>query len=108
MYCGTLHGYVKQSFYFVSSNYNFCFSFSFATCVTMKLTTSLTLNYTIEAETFQTGRKFSRVWFGDSEADKKRLNFVQRPVHMKYDSLKCTDDCEKCETHIVYLKVILV
>ncbi|KAJ9584377.1 hypothetical protein L9F63_021271, partial [Diploptera punctata] len=38
--------------------------FSFAACVTMKLTTSLNLSYTIEAETFQTGRKVlpSLVW----------------------------------------------
>jgi hypothetical protein len=71
----------------------------------MKLTTNLTLNYTIEAETFQSGRKFSRVWFGGQEADKKQPHIVRKRIEMKYDSLWRRGVVKKCETEIVYIKV---
>lgn len=73
----------------------------------MKLTTNLTLNYSIEAETFQSGRKFSRVWFGGQEGDKKQPNIVRKRIEMKFESLRRRGDVKKCETEIVYIKVIL-
>ncbi|PSN29549.1 Integrin alpha-PS1, partial [Blattella germanica] len=85
-----------------NSNYT---CFSFAACVSMKLTTSLNLSYAIEAETFQSGRKFSRVWFKGSEADKKQPNIVRKTIHMKHDPYRLRgEEYEKCETEIVYLK----
>ncbi|XP_023726795.1 integrin alpha-PS1 isoform X2 [Cryptotermes secundus] len=78
--------------------------FSFAACVSMKVTTNLTLNYSIEAETFQSGRKFSRVWFGGQEGDKKQSHIVRKRIEMKFDPLRRRGDVKKCETEIVYLK----
>jgi hypothetical protein len=73
----------------------------------MKLTTNLTLNYSIEAETFQSGRKFSRVWFAGQEADKKQPHIVRKRIEMRFDPLRRRGDVKKCETEIVYIKVIL-
>jgi len=73
----------------------------------MKVTTNLTLNYSIEAETFQSGRKFSRVWFGDQEGDKKQPHIVRKRIEMNYDSMRRKGVVKKCETEIVYIKVIL-
>lgn len=73
----------------------------------MKLTTNLTLNYSIEAETFQSGRKFSRVWFGGQDGDKKQSHIVRKRIEMKFDPSRRRGDVKKCETEIVYIKVIL-
>lgn len=78
--------------------------FSFAACVSMKLTTNLTLIYSIEAETYQKGRKFSRVWFGDQEGDKKQPHIVKKRIEMNYDSMRRKGVVKKCETEIVYIK----
>ncbi|XP_069676356.1 integrin alpha-PS1 isoform X2 [Periplaneta americana] len=78
--------------------------FSFAACVSMELPTTLRLNYSIEAETFQSGRKFSRVWFGGRDADKNQPHIVRKTIEMKYDARQHRKNVRHCETEVVYLK----
>lgn len=53
------------------------------------------LNYTIEAETFNNNRKYSRVWFG---RDSSRPHSINRKIKIS-DTNK-----EYCDQHTVYIK----
>lgn len=79
----------------------FCCSFSFhACCQIMSLDANTRseyqyLNYTIEAETFNNNRKYSRVWFG---RDSSRPHSINRKIKIS-DTNK-----EYCDQHTVYIK----
>ncbi|XP_050439552.1 integrin alpha-PS1 isoform X2 [Adelges cooleyi] len=54
------------------------------------------LHYKLEAETFQEGRKFSRVWFGPEET--LRPHKIENNVNLDHNKKK------SCQQHTVYLK----
>lgn len=56
----------------------------------------LSLNYTLEAETYSGTKKFSRVWFDNGET---RPHFVNRIVTLDKSNLT------HCQRETVYLKV---
>lgn len=55
------------------------------------------LKYTLEAETFQEGRKFSRIWFGPDHMSK--LQIFESLVTLTHKKKKT------CQQHTAYLKV---
>lgn len=58
----------------------------------------LLLHYKLEAETFQDGRKFSRIWFGPDHTSKS---------HIIENNFIVDNKNETCQQHTVYLKVLL-
>lgn len=58
------------------------------------------LHYKLEAETFQDGRKFSRIWFGP--------NHPLKP-HIIENNFRVNDnENETCQQHTAYLKVLFL
>lgn len=55
------------------------------------------LRYKLEAETFQEGRKFSRVWFGADHTSKSQI--IENIVSVDHNK-KMT-----CQKHTAYIKV---
>lgn len=56
------------------------------------------LRYKLEAETFQEGRKFSRIWFGPDHLSK--LQTVENVISIDYNKNKM------CSSFTAYLKVL--
>lgn len=56
------------------------------------------LHYKLEAETFQEGRKFSRVWFGPDHVIKSHIT----------ENIVSVDHNKNitCQTHTAYIKVV--
>lgn len=78
------------------------FSFSFKTCCNVLNTTAryLKVLHRIEAETFQPGRKFSRVWFGSDNVT--RPSYSTREINLTRTWSQ--ESLVHCQDHIVYLK----
>lgn len=76
-------------------------SFYFQTCCNVMNTASneLTVLHKIEAETFQPGRKFSRVWFGSDNVTRPSVS--SRTVVLRRSP---SGALVHCQEHIVYLK----
>jgi len=55
------------------------------------------LRYKLEAETFQEGRKFSRVWFGPDHMMKSQI--IENIVSVDHNKK------ETCQQHTAYIKV---
>ena len=72
---------------------------------------SVDLEYVLEAETFQKGRRFSRVWFLDGQEE--RQNVVKRIVRLSPDTTQdyfCQEETmvlkvSGCMTHVIFLYV---
>ncbi|XP_049862798.1 integrin alpha-PS1 isoform X1 [Schistocerca gregaria] len=83
--------------------------FTFRTCCTIKSlvknfsrgTQSVTLNYAIEAETFNNRKKFSRVYFAPGSS--KKSNVKKRQIVLKPD-LSHKGDLRHCEEETVFIK----
>lgn len=56
------------------------------------------LHYKLEAETFQEGRKFSRIWFGPNHTLKSHI--IENVISVDHNK-------KQCQQHTAYIKVIL-
>ncbi|XP_077299623.1 multiple edematous wings isoform X2 [Arctopsyche grandis] len=77
-----------------------CFTFEICCAVeSLKQSTleTLILNYVIEAETFSGTRKFSRVFFGNTNPEIK-TNVLKRNIELSKINYK------RCQEHVVYIK----
>ncbi|XP_060847943.1 integrin alpha-PS1 isoform X2 [Rhopalosiphum padi] len=75
--------------------------FTFETCCTLKSVINdgewgIQLRYKLEAETFQEGRKFSRVWFGPDHISKSQI--IENIVSVDHNKK------ETCQQHTAYIK----
>lgn len=84
-------------------------SFTFETCCSLESVFKagsaggewvVQLHYKLEAETFQDGRKFSRVWFGPDHVSKSQT--IENNVFVDHKKKKT------CQQHTAYLKVHLI
>jgi len=57
------------------------------------------MRYKLEAETFQEGRKFSRVWFGPDHTTKSQT--IENIVSVDHNKK------ETCQQHTAYIKVLI-
>jgi len=57
------------------------------------------MHYRLEAETFQEGRKFSRVWFGPDHTMKSQI--IENIVSVDHNKK------ETCQQHTAYIKVLM-
>jgi len=81
------------------------YSFTFETCCTLESVIKarsdgewgIQLRYRLEAETFQDGRKFSRVWFGPDHMMKSQT--IENIVSVDHNKK------ETCQQHTAYIKV---
>jgi len=58
------------------------------------------LRYILEAETFQEGRKFSRIWFGPDHTSKSQT--IENIVSVDHNKK------ETCQQHTAYIKVLQI
>lgn len=91
----------------INANIKLCclYSFTFETCCSLESVVEATewgvkLHYKLEAETFQEGRKFSRIWFGPDHMSKSQI--AENVVSVDHNKKQI------CQQHTAYLKVLLL
>lgn len=81
-----------------------CYSFTFETCCFLDYVNAedrsqkIKLHYKLEAEVFDGGRKFSRVYFGTDHVSKSHL--------VEKDFTVALNGGKTCQSHTAYLKVL--
>lgn len=84
------------------------YSFTFQTCCSLESVVKagsssgwgVQLHYKLEAETFQEGRKFSRVWFGPDHTIKSHI--TENTISVDHN------ENITCQKHIAYIKVNII
>lgn len=81
-------------------------SFTFETCYLLESVVKvrstkldIQLHYKLEAETFQEGRKFSRIWFGPNHTLKSHI--IENTISVDHNK-------KQCQQHTAYIKVLKI